>query len=90
MKNILIVESSKDNTGSHFNWFSSVEQIPDINMRNAIIDSINKVEKTQSEYNKIEIIDNIIFSTSIGYYFSELSITKPPYKVDHIIEHIIC
>jgi hypothetical protein len=36
----------------------------------------------------IQTIDGMIFTTR-GYYFGNLPRTNPPYKVNHIVEHII-
>ena len=85
MKNILIVETSKGDTGSIFNWFSDINDIPDLNMRKAVIDAINNTTRLGG---KIDTIDGIIFTSHTGYYFSNLPRTNPPYIVDFIVEHI--
>ena len=85
MKNILIIESTRDNLGISYAFLKDVYDIPDLNLRNAVIDSINGVV----QYN-----DNIstekykIITTNYGYYFNSLSTTTPPFTVEYIIEHI--
>lgn len=89
MKNILIIEISRDNTEVSYNWFSDVNKIPDIDMKNAVSDAINSVNNVQSKPDKVQTYGGIIFSNDYGYYFSNLPSSYPPYQVDYVIQHII-
>ena len=75
--------------GRSYSWFGDTNDIPDITMRNAVIDAVNMVDNIQLKPDKVETINGSIFTTHHGYYYSHISSTPLPFNVDHIIEHII-
>ena len=86
MKNILIIETCRDNQGCSWAFISDINEIPDVDMKQAVTDAINGIK---SENEKYSICDKIIFTQSYGYYFSNLNRVSTPFQVEHIIEHII-
>lgn len=86
MKNILIIETCRDNQGCTWGFISDINEIPDVDMKQAVTDAINGIK---SENKKYSTYDKIIFTQSYGYYFSNLNRVTEPFQVDHIIEHII-
>jgi len=91
MKNILIVETCRDNQGCAFQFIEDISLIPDKDMRDCVEAAINGIEivKKGSGRQYIETGNGLIFSDSFGYYFSNLfEMKSAPYTVEHIIEHI--
>lgn len=88
MKNILIIETGRDNQGCTWVFISDINEIPDVDMKQAVVDAINGV-KSQNE--KYYVCDGVIFTHSCGYYFSNLNrvLNRPPFQVEHIIQHIL-
>jgi delta 1-pyrroline-5-carboxylate dehydrogenase len=88
MKNILIIETHRSDQGANSSFVKDIDDIKDLEIKQAIVDAINGVEKFNSE---IETCKNMIFSESIGYYFSNSKDFNfsLPCQIDHIVQHVI-
>lgn len=89
MKNILIIETGRDNQGCTWVFISDINEIPDVDMKQAVVDAINGVESQNEKY---YVCDGVIFTQLYGYYFSNLNRVlnrRTPFQVEHIIQHIL-
>ena len=90
MKNILIIETSRDNSGAGANHIESIDSIIDPDIRKAVENAINGVySSVETDDYSLETSEGAIYSEGLGYFFSQAPRKSLPYVVEHIIEHCI-
>lgn len=97
MKNIMVIESDRDNQGVSLGFIESLDEIKDDLLRSAVVSAIeNKQFESKVIFDSrgslggesIRTGEKTIYTTGIGCVFQEFR--KPlPYTVEHIIEHLI-
>lgn len=97
MKNILIIETDRDNSGSGIGFVETLDEVKDENLRTALETALTfkgvgdkKILKSTERWGKSLAAGELsIVSTGFGYVFNEYR-KELPYTVEHIVDHIIC
>lgn len=91
MKNILIIESCRDNQTPAYAFIKDINLIKEIELRNAIEFLLNNPNDMNQEFgNGISVCYGVLFADRGYFLSSEFPFSKDmlPLKVEHIIDSV--
>jgi hypothetical protein len=85
-KNILVITNTRDNLGSHVALIKDVDDIKDENLKEMILNCLNKIDYENDEY----WTSGDICGSDSGYVFNNFTLfeDKLPVTIEHIVNYV--